>query len=109
VLRANPRAELVALADPLPEAQALDIAGYDNVEAMLDAVQPQGVINATPNLLHVPCALAIPQMQCWRYAKRAAGQAANPHPQAPAQSALRRLFSALACEEKKNKFHLKIK
>ncbi|WP_255410860.1 hypothetical protein [Raoultella sp. T31] len=43
---------------------------------MLDAVQPQGVINATPNLLHVPCALAIPQMQCWRYAKRAAGQAA---------------------------------
>lgn len=25
---------------------------------MLDAVQPQGVINATPNILHLPCALA---------------------------------------------------
>ena len=59
-----------------PKRRRLDIAGYDNVEAILDAVQPQGVINATPNLLHVPCALAIPQMQCWRYAKRAAGQAA---------------------------------
>ncbi|MFQ9622914.1 MAG: Gfo/Idh/MocA family protein, partial [Enterobacteriaceae bacterium] len=62
VIRANPRAELVALADPSPQAQALaqslGIAGYDNVETMLDAVQPQGVINATPNILHLPCALA---------------------------------------------------
>ncbi len=46
VIRANPRAELVALADPSPQAQALaqslDIPGYDSVEALLDAVQPQG-------------------------------------------------------------------
>lgn len=28
------------------------------VEAMLERAKPQGVINATPNTLHVPCAIA---------------------------------------------------
>ncbi|WP_434636036.1 Gfo/Idh/MocA family protein [Klebsiella sp. I138] len=62
VIRANPQAELVALADPSPQAQSLaqslGAAWYGSVESLLDTERPQGVINATPNILHVPCALA---------------------------------------------------
>lgn len=62
VIRNNPQVELVALADPSPQAQALaqslGVPWYDSVETMLETARPQGVINATPNKLHVPCALA---------------------------------------------------
>ena len=61
-IRDNPQAELIAVADPSPQAQALaaelKVAWYDNVEAMLIDARPEGVINATPNVLHVPCTLA---------------------------------------------------
>ena len=62
VIQLTPEAELVALADPSPQAQALaaslGIAWYADINDMLDQVNPQGVINATPNTLHVPCAIA---------------------------------------------------
>ncbi|HGH3373329.1 TPA: Gfo/Idh/MocA family protein [Kluyvera cryocrescens] len=56
------QAELVAIADPSPQAEALaqslGVAWYADVETMLEQAKPQGVINATPNTLHVPCAIA---------------------------------------------------
>ena len=62
VIQQTPEAELVALADPSPQAQALakslGVAWYAEVNDMLDQAQPQGVINATPNTLHVPYAIA---------------------------------------------------
>lgn len=62
VINQTHEAELVALADPSPQAQALaaslGVAWYADIHDMLDQAQPQGVINATPNTLHVPCAIA---------------------------------------------------
>lgn len=56
------QAELVAIADPSPQAEALaqslGVAWYADVATMLERAKPQGVINATPNTLHVPCAIA---------------------------------------------------
>jgi len=54
----EPACELVAIADPMPEAeQVARKAGVpyyaDHIE-MLDKLKPQGVINATPNKLHMP-------------------------------------------------------
>ena len=61
-IRDNPQAELVAVADPSPQSQALaaelNVPWYDSVEAMLVDARPDGAINATPNVLHVPCTLA---------------------------------------------------
>ena len=55
-------ATLVALADPSEQARELatelGVAWFADVEEMLDEIRPDGVINATPNTLHVPCALA---------------------------------------------------
>ena len=62
VIQQTPEAELVALADPSPQAQALaaslGLAWYADINNMLDRANPQGVINATPNTLHVPCTIA---------------------------------------------------
>lgn len=62
VIQQTPEAELVALADPSPQAQALaaslGVAWYADINNMLDRANPQGVINATPNTLHVPCTIA---------------------------------------------------
>ena len=62
VINQTAEAELVALADPSPQAKILandlGVAWYADVNQMLDNEKPQGVINATPNTLHVPCAIA---------------------------------------------------
>lgn len=62
VIRHSPHAELVALADPSEQAQqlarTLGVEWYADVGEMLDCAAPDGVINATPNTLHVPCAIA---------------------------------------------------
>jgi len=54
----EPSCELVAIADPMPEAekvaQQFGIPYYADHLEMLDKVKPQGVINATPNKLHMP-------------------------------------------------------
>ena len=55
---AEPQCELAALADPAPTAKALaaefNTRWYADAMAMLEAEQPEGVIIATPNHLHVP-------------------------------------------------------
>lgn len=60
-IAAEPACQAVAVIDPAPEgAQAAAAHGlphYPDLEAMLDAVMPDGVIVATPNALHVPLAL----------------------------------------------------
>ncbi|MFD2022332.1 Gfo/Idh/MocA family protein [Pseudocitrobacter faecalis] len=62
VIQQASEATLVALADPSDQARELaadlDVPWFADVEAMLDEIRPDGVINATPNMLHVPCALA---------------------------------------------------
>lgn len=62
VINQTPQAELVALADPSTQAESLakdlGVAWYADINEMLDNEKPQGVINATPNTLHVPCAIA---------------------------------------------------
>ncbi|MFJ2975449.1 Gfo/Idh/MocA family protein [Kluyvera sp. NPDC087067] len=62
VINQTPQAELVALADPSTQAENLakdlGVAWYADINEMLDNEKPQGVINATPNTLHVPCAIA---------------------------------------------------
>ena len=62
VIEQASEATLVALADPSDQARELaadlDVPWFADVEAMLDEIRPDGVINATPNMLHVPCALA---------------------------------------------------
>jgi len=54
----DPACELVAIADPMPEAENVarqyGISYYADHIEMLDKVKPQGVINATPNKLHMP-------------------------------------------------------
>ncbi|OUL99065.1 Gfo/Idh/MocA family protein [Variovorax sp. JS1663] len=59
---ASGECELAAFADPYPSAAMLaDEAGvplYPSLEAMLAAQRLDGVVLATPNLLHVPGALA---------------------------------------------------
>ncbi len=56
------RVRLVALADPSPAAEALareiGVPHYPELEALLAAQRPDGVILATPNAQHVPGALA---------------------------------------------------
>lgn len=54
----EPTCELVGIADPMPEAekvaQQFGIPYYADHIEMLDKMRPQGVINATPNKLHMP-------------------------------------------------------
>lgn len=62
-LQASAACELVALVDPSPAPAARALAGeavpvYADLADMLAAQQPDGVILATPNALHVPGALA---------------------------------------------------
>ncbi len=61
-IAAEPSCEAVAVVDPAPVGKsAADECGlphYGDLEAMLDEVAPQGVINATPNAVHVPLSLA---------------------------------------------------
>ena len=53
--------ETVAVVDPSPAgakvASKYDVAYYPDLSAMLDEIRPDGVINATPNKLHVPLSL----------------------------------------------------
>jgi predicted dehydrogenase len=61
-IRANDDCTLVALADPSPAAVAVakeeGVALHTDLDTMLDATKPDGVILATPNALHVAGALA---------------------------------------------------
>jgi predicted dehydrogenase len=61
-IREEPQAELAAVVDPSPDAKALAAAlavpHFTELEAMLAAVEPEGVVVATPNRLHVAGALA---------------------------------------------------
>src|SRR5215213_9136929 len=63
VLRSgNPDYALAAVADPSPaaakEAQQLGYPSYARIDEMLDCVNPDGVIVAVPNQLHVNVGLA---------------------------------------------------
>ncbi|MEO3989739.1 Gfo/Idh/MocA family protein [Pseudocitrobacter cyperus] len=62
VIQQSSESILVALADPSEQAKeladALGVEWYADINDMLDEVKPDGVINATPNTLHVPCAMA---------------------------------------------------
>lgn len=52
--------QLVAIADPVPEvaqyAQTLGVPYFSDHKVMLDEIQPDGVIIASPNKLHIPMA-----------------------------------------------------
>jgi predicted dehydrogenase len=57
----EPRCRLAALVDPAPEARVqgekLGVPVFADHQQMLREMRPDGVINATPNKLHVPVAL----------------------------------------------------
>jgi predicted dehydrogenase len=58
---AEPSCQAVAVVDPAPvgetTANELSLPHYTDLEAMLDDVAPEGVVNATPNSVHVPLSL----------------------------------------------------
>jgi len=60
-VRANPACVLAGIVDPAPGsiayAAGLGVAHARELEAMLDALRPDGVILATPTVLHVDAAL----------------------------------------------------
>lgn len=60
-IAAEPSCRAVAVADPAPAgaeaASEWNIPHYTDLEAMLDEAAPEGVINATPNNLHVRLSL----------------------------------------------------
>ncbi|RWX81856.1 Gfo/Idh/MocA family oxidoreductase [Neorhizobium lilium] len=62
LLRANPRAQLVGIADVSEAgksfADGLGIPHFTDVGEMLDAIKPDGAIIALPNVLHVDAAVA---------------------------------------------------
>ena len=62
LIRKSERCTLAAIADPTPQAQAfaneIGVPHYADLERMLDAVKPQGVIVATPNAAHAANGLA---------------------------------------------------
>lgn len=51
-IRKEPRAQLVAVADPVAQAD------FNDYREMLDKAKPEAVVIATPNALHVPVGLA---------------------------------------------------
>ena len=61
-IAAEPSCRAVAVVDPAPAgaeaAKERNLPHHGDLEAMLDAVAPEGVVNATPNSLHVPLSLA---------------------------------------------------
>ena len=60
-IEAEPGCRAVAVVDPLScgakAAKERGLPHFTNLDAMLDAVEPDGVINATPNDLHVPLSI----------------------------------------------------
>lgn len=60
-ITAEPTCEAAAVVDPAPvgvkTAKERSLPHYADLEAMLDAVAPDGVVIATPNSLHVPLSL----------------------------------------------------
>lgn len=55
ILAAPHAGELVAVADPVADASAFDLGGtqwFADAEQMLDRVQPEAIVIATPNALH---------------------------------------------------------
>jgi predicted dehydrogenase len=94
LLRAEPRCELVAVADPAPDAKEyagrLGVPYFADAREMLDQAKPEGVVIASPTPLHAPmdiaCAergvhmlmekpiaesveasLALPKLELWQY------------------------------------------
>ena len=67
LLRAEPRCELVAVADPVPEAKEyarrLGVPYYADYREMLDRAKPEGAIIASPTPLHAPMGIACAE---WR-------------------------------------------
>lgn len=63
LLRRHPDTELVAIADPAPEAAeaaaALGVPHFDDYREMMDAVEPDGMIVALPNHLHLEAGLEV--------------------------------------------------
>lgn len=61
-MKQEPACNLVAIADPTPEAEAysreLGIPCFKDYCEMLDEARPQAAIIATPNVLHVPVGVA---------------------------------------------------
>jgi predicted dehydrogenase len=61
-IRASEHCELAAIADPAPAAAALaselGVPHFAHLDAMLARARPAGAIIATPNVAHVPSALA---------------------------------------------------
>lgn len=61
VIRSNSQLRLLALVDPSPQAQAVaaqaQVPLYVSLDELLVKAQPDGVVLATPNPLHVPQAL----------------------------------------------------
>ncbi|MCU1731240.1 MULTISPECIES: Gfo/Idh/MocA family protein [unclassified Pseudomonas] len=61
LIQASNDCELAAIVDPLPAtaafADSLDVPLYSNLDSLLTAQRPDGVILATPNQLHVEGAL----------------------------------------------------
>lgn len=62
LIRKSESCTLAAIADPTPQARAfakeIGVPHYADIERMLDAVKPQGVIVATPNAAHAANGLA---------------------------------------------------
>lgn len=62
VIRTDVACEIVAVADPSPDAEAYaraqNIRHFASYAALLDTVTPDGVIVAAPNALHLPIGLA---------------------------------------------------
>jgi predicted dehydrogenase len=62
LIRKSNACALAAIADPTPQAQEfaqeIGVPHFADLETMLDAMKPDGVIVATPNAAHAPNALA---------------------------------------------------
>ena len=56
-IRAEPKAELLAIVDPAPEAKSMalemNVRWFPSFAALANGEKPEGIIVATPNQVHV--------------------------------------------------------